>query len=109
MLRRLIRTATQIVSNGYANEDDVGVYAQRSGAAKILEISQRRSGSGFVSIRDVLMEVFEKVEHLYSNKGGTTGIPSGFIDLDKMTSGFQRNRILLSWPPGLLLVRPRSR
>ena len=36
------------------------------------------------------MEVFETVEHLHQNKGGTTGIPSGFIDLDKMTSGFQR-------------------
>ncbi|CAN7760046.1 replicative DNA helicase [Paenibacillus sp. LjRoot153] len=94
MLRRLIRTATQIVTNGYANEDDVGAMLSEA-EAKILEISQRRSSSGFVVIRDVLMEVFEKVENLYSNKGGSTGIPSGFIDLDKMTSGFQRSDLVI--------------
>lgn len=94
MLRRLIRTATQIVTNGYANEDDVGAMLSEA-EAKILEISQRRSSSGFVVIRDVLMEVFEKVESLYSNKGGSTGIPSGFIDLDKMTSGFQRSDLVI--------------
>ncbi|CAH1230327.1 replicative DNA helicase [Paenibacillus sp. 2RAB27] len=94
MLRRLIRTATQIVTNGYANEDNVGAMLSEA-EAKILEISQRRSSSGFVVIRDVLMEVFEKVENLYSNKGGSTGIPSGFIDLDKMTSGFQRSDLVI--------------
>lgn len=94
MLRRLIRTATQIVTNGYANEDDVGSMLSEA-EAKILEISQRRSSSGFVVIRDVLMEVFEKVESLYSNKGGATGIPSGFVDLDKMTSGFQRSDLVI--------------
>jgi replicative DNA helicase len=94
MLRRLIRTATQIVSNGYASSDDVGDMLNEA-EARILEISQRRSSSGFVSIRDVLMEVFERVEFLYSNKGGTTGIPSGFVDLDKMTSGFQRSDLII--------------
>lgn len=94
MLRRLIRTATQIVTNGYANEEDVGSMLSEA-EAKILEISQRRSSSGFVVIRDVLMEVFEKVESLYSNKGGATGVPSGFVDLDKMTSGFQRSDLII--------------
>lgn len=94
MLRRLIRTATNIVSDGYANAEDVGVLLSDA-EKKILEISNRRSSSGFVSIRDVLMEVFEKVEFLYSNKGGTTGIPSGFVDLDRMTAGFQRSDLII--------------
>jgi len=94
MLRRLIRTATNIVSDGYANSDEVGVLLSDA-EKKILEISNRRAGGGFVSIRDVLMEVFEKVEDLYSNKGGTTGIPSGFTDLDKMTAGFQRSDLII--------------
>lgn len=94
MLRRLIRTATQIVSSGYTTEDDVGVLlgdAER----RIMELSQNRSSSGFISIRDVLMEVFERVEFLYNHRGGTTGIPSGFVDLDKMTAGFQRNDLII--------------
>ncbi|OBR66648.1 replicative DNA helicase [Paenibacillus oryzae] len=94
MLRRLIRTATNIVSDGYANSEDVSALLSDA-EKKILEISNRRSSSGFISIRDVLMEVFEKVEFLYSNKGGTTGIPSGFVDLDKMTAGFQRSDLII--------------
>ncbi|SFJ90376.1 replicative DNA helicase [Paenibacillus sp. UNC496MF] len=94
MLRRLIRTATNIVSDGYAAADDVGLMLSDA-EARIMELSNRRSSSGFISIRDVLMEVFERVEHLYSNKGGSTGIPSGFTDLDKMTSGFQRNDLII--------------
>ncbi|WP_322907137.1 replicative DNA helicase [Paenibacillus campi] len=94
MLRRLIRTATQIVSEGYTGGEDVGSMlgdAER----KILEISNRRSGSGFIAIRDVLMEVFERVEMLSENSGNTTGIPTGFIDLDKMTAGFQRSDLII--------------
>ncbi len=94
MLRRLIRAATQIVSNGYASSDDVGALLSEA-EARILEISQRRSSSGFVSIRDVLMEVFERVEFLYSHKGGSTGIPTGFVELDRMTSGFQRSDLII--------------
>jgi len=94
MLRRLIRTATQIVSNGYASADDVGLLLSDA-EQRIMEISQRRSSTGFVSIRDVLMDVFERVEFLYSHKGGATGIPSGFVDLDKMTSGFQRSDLII--------------
>ncbi|MCA0756340.1 replicative DNA helicase [Paenibacillus sp. N4] len=94
MLRRLIRTATNIVSDGYANSEDVGVLLGDA-EKKILEISNRRSGGGFISIRDVLMEVFEKVEQLYADRGGTTGIPSGFTDLDRMTAGFQRSDLII--------------
>ncbi|WP_027094459.1 replicative DNA helicase [Cohnella thermotolerans] len=94
MIRRLIRTATQIVSNGFAAEDDVAVLINDA-EQRIMEISNRRSSSGFISIRDVLMDVFERVEFLFNHKGGTTGIPSGFRDLDKMTSGFQRSDLII--------------
>jgi replicative DNA helicase len=93
MLRRLIRAATQIVSSGYASAEDVNQLISDA-EQKILEISNRR-GDGFISIRDVLMDVFERVEFLFNHKGGTTGIPSGFPDLDKMTSGFQRNDLII--------------
>ncbi|UUZ91327.1 replicative DNA helicase [Paenibacillus sp. P25] len=94
LLRRLIRTATQIVSNGYSGEDEVSSLLSDA-EQRIMEISQRRSGGGFVAIRDVLMEVFDKVEMLYNQKGSTSGIRSGFHDLDKMTSGFQRSDLII--------------
>ena len=94
MLRRLIRTATEIVTDGYAGEDQVSALLSDA-EARIMELSNRRSSSGFISIRDVLMEVFDRVEQLYTNKGTASGIPSGFHDLDKMTSGFQRNDLII--------------
>ncbi|MFD1954632.1 replicative DNA helicase [Paenibacillus thailandensis] len=94
MMRRLIRAATNIVTDGYAGSEEVSVLLSEA-EQRIMEIANRRSSSGFISIRDVLMEVFEKVEHLYSNRGGTTGIPSGFTDLDRMTSGFQRSDLII--------------
>lgn len=94
MLRRLIRTATQIVANGYAEGEDVR-HLLNDAEQRILELTGQRGTHGFVSIRDVLMEVFERVEYLYNRKGGVTGIPSGFPDLDKMTSGFQRSDFII--------------
>lgn len=93
MLRRLIRTATNIVTSGYTSADDVHELINEA-EQKILEIGNRRS-DGFIPIRDVLMEVFERVEFLYHHKGGMTGIPSGFADLDKLTSGFQRSDLII--------------
>lgn len=93
LLRRLIRTATQIASSGYTAGEDVRELISDA-ERRILEISGRR-GEGFVSIRDVLMDVFERVEFLYNHKGGITGIPSGFPDLDKLTSGFQKSDLII--------------
>ncbi|WP_010279125.1 replicative DNA helicase [Paenibacillus senegalensis] len=94
LMRRLIRAATQIASTGYTSSEAVGSLLSEA-EQRIMEISQQRSSSGFVSIRDVLMEVFDRVEFLYQHKGGTTGIASGFRDLDKMTSGFQRSDLII--------------
>lgn len=94
ILRRLIRAATGIVSSGFASSDDVSMLLSDA-EQRIFEISQRRNANGFISIRDVLMEVFERIEFLYSHKGGTAGIPSGFPDLDKMTNGFQRSDLII--------------
>jgi replicative DNA helicase len=94
LMRRLIRTATQIVTEGYAGGESVGELLSEA-ERRIMEIGNRRSSTGFVPIRDVLMEVFERVETLFHQKGGITGIPSGFVDLDRMTSGFQRSDLII--------------
>lgn len=94
LLRRLIRTATQIVSKGYSSEEDVTELLSEA-EQRIMDISNRRTSSGFIPIRDVLMDVFERVELLSQQRGGITGIPSGFVDLDRMTSGFQRSDLII--------------
>lgn len=94
LLRRLILTATKIANDGYSREDEVGEII--ADAEKyILEIAQNRNSGGFTPIRDVLMETYDRIEFLSQKRGDTTGIPSGYPDLDKMTSGFQRSDLII--------------
>ncbi len=94
LLRRLIRAATQIATSGYAGDEEA---SELIGDAekRILEISQRQGKGAFIPIKDVLMETFERIEFLHNHKGGVTGIPTGYGDLDKMTSGLQRSDLII--------------
>ncbi|MFO7263951.1 MAG: replicative DNA helicase [Bacillaceae bacterium G1] len=94
MLRRLIAAAAQIASAGYAGGEDAQAIIDEA-ERRILEISQRRHGSGFLNIKDVLMETYERIEMLYTNKGGVTGLPTGYPDLDRMTSGLQNSDLII--------------
>ncbi|ARI75555.1 replicative DNA helicase [Halobacillus mangrovi] len=93
-LRSLIRTATNIVTSGYAEEDDLEDVLN-SAEKDILEVSQRKNSSAFKSIKDVLIDVYDNIEQLHNNDGSTTGIPTGYRDLDHLTSGFQRNDLII--------------
>lgn len=93
-LRRLIKTATNIVTSGYSEEEELdGVLndAEKS----ILEVAQRNNSGKFKNIKDVLIEVYDNIEQLHNRDADVTGVPTGFRDLDKMTSGFQRNDLII--------------
>lgn len=94
LLRRLIYTATQIAQSGYTSSEEVSEIIDHA-EKKILEISQHRIRGEFVSIRDVLVETYEQIEALHFNKTGLRGTPSGFVDLDRMTSGFQKSDLII--------------
>ncbi|HEU4962481.1 MAG TPA: replicative DNA helicase [Bacilli bacterium] len=95
IMRRLINTATKIAATGY--EGGVEVAEMIDDAEKrILEISQQGSANkGFTPIKDVLLDTFERIEFLYNNKGAVTGTPTGYPDLDKMTSGFKPSELII--------------
>lgn len=94
ILRRLIRTATQIAMSGYSGGEEVSNLVDTA-EKKILEISQRNVRGGFVPIKDVLLESFEQIERLHYNNSGIRGVPSGFVDLDRMTSGFNKSDLII--------------
>jgi replicative DNA helicase len=94
VLRRLIRTATAIATDAYSTEETVDALLDDA-EKKILEVSQRKNVSGFQNIKDVVFQTFGKIELLYSQKGETTGIPTGFTELDRMTAGFQPNDLII--------------
>jgi replicative DNA helicase len=93
VLRRLQAAARRIVEDCYTTED---MDATLSEAEKgILQVTQMRSGKGYVHIKEALMNAYGHLEFLYSSKGKTTGITSGFRDLDQMTSGFQPSDMII--------------
>ncbi|MGI5902399.1 MAG: replicative DNA helicase [Desulfitobacteriia bacterium] len=94
LLRQLIRMANYVEEKGYdAGEEALSLLEDAE--RLILDISQRQIKDGFVSIRSVLLSTFEKIEHLYLNKGNLTGVPSHFTDLDRITSGWQASDLII--------------
>ncbi|MFQ3546668.1 replicative DNA helicase [Halobacillus rhizosphaerae] len=93
-LRGLIRTATNIVTSGYAEEEDIEDVLN-SAEKDILEVAQRKNSGAFKNIKDVLIDVYDNIEQLHNSDGNITGIPTGYRDLDHITSGFQRNDLII--------------
>ncbi|NNU83606.1 replicative DNA helicase [Geobacillus sp. BMUD] len=94
VLRRLIRTATSIAQDGYTREDEIDVLLDEA-ERKIMEVSQRKHSGAFKNIKDVLVQTYDNIEMLHSRNGDITGIPTGFTELDRMTSGFQRSDLII--------------
>jgi primary replicative DNA helicase (EC 3.6.1.-) len=94
LLRQLIRTANSLADRGYdPGEEAMTLLAEAE--KMILDLSQRQIMEGFVSIRSILLETFEKIETLYANKGNLTGIPTFFQQLDRITSGWQPSDLII--------------
>ncbi|MCP3032169.1 replicative DNA helicase [Halobacillus sp. A1] len=93
-LRGLIRTATNIVTSGFAEEENIEDVLN-SAEKEILEVSQRKDSSAFKNIKDVLIDVYDNIEMLHNSDGNVNGIPTGYRDLDHITSGFQRNDLII--------------
>ncbi|MCA0988790.1 replicative DNA helicase [Guptibacillus algicola] len=94
ILRRLIRAATDIASDGYAKENKIENLLSEA-EKSIMEVSQRKNTGAFISIKDVLVDAYDNIEMLQNNTGDITGIPTGFSELDRMTAGFQRNDLII--------------
>ena len=87
-LRRLIRVNEEIASACYAGKDSVEEIMEDT-EKKIFQVLQRKTNDEFVPIKDVVLNALDKIEAASRMKGSVTGMPTGFIDLDYKTSGFQ--------------------
>lgn len=94
VLRQLVRVSTEIAAMGYEANDDVGTLLDTA-ESRILEISNRKKKADFTPINDILMDSVQSIESLLQNKGGLTGIPAGFADLDKLTSGLHPSDFII--------------
>lgn len=92
-LRSLIAASAEIMEDSY-QADDIGEILDKA-ERRIFEISQKRSHTGYVHIRDVVRETYENIEKLYHHKGTVTGIPTGYLEFDKLTSGLQKSDLII--------------
>ena len=94
VLRRLIRVNEEIANTCYAGKEkleDILAHTEKA----IFDLLQSRNSGEFVPIRQVALNVLEKIETASRSGGTVTGIPTGFIDLDYKTSGMQPSDLVL--------------
>lgn len=94
ILRRLIESATQISGLAYGDVEDVDTLVDQAERA-IFEVSSKRTSQFFFPLRPLLNEAFEKIDTLYHEKGVTTGVDTGFADLNYITSGLQDGDLVI--------------
>ncbi len=98
--RRLIDTATNIITNSYNDENITGLLDEAE--RNILNVVKVRETSEFVPIHEILRRAEERLEELAKNKSDVTGIRTGFYDLDKATAGLHGGElIILAARPGM--------
>lgn len=94
VLRRLIKVNEEIANSCYAGKEPLETIMTHT-EKTIFNLLQNRNSGEFVPIRQVAMNVLEKIEEASKNQGTVTGIPTGFIDLDYKTSGLQPSDFVL--------------
>ena len=92
--RKLIDVTSNIVANSYNEEEETNDLIDDA-EKKIFSVTKARKAGEFKSIGEVIRSTQEQLERLAKNQNDITGIPSGFYDLDKLTSGFHENELII--------------
>jgi replicative DNA helicase len=93
LLRHLIKAGTEIVSSCY-EETDADTAIDRA-EQLIFGLAQRRNMAQLVHIKHIVEDSFKKIEQRYENRDQLSGCPTGFYDLDALTSGFQPSDLVI--------------
>ena len=93
-LRRLIRTANEIIDLGYDQTEDVEDIMEGA-EKKIFNIMQEKNQKGYSPLKDILVESFTQLEELYNKKQHITGVSTGFAELDYKTAGLHGSELIL--------------
>ncbi|RJO64616.1 MAG: replicative DNA helicase [Candidatus Omnitrophota bacterium] len=94
VLRSLIANATKILSMCYESDSNVEEVVDIS-EKLIFEIGERRTGSSYIPLKEIIKENIETIDMLYQKKAHVTGVPTGFIDFDKQTAGLQPSDLIV--------------
>ena len=93
-LRNLIFAANKILTNAYGADQESDLVLDEAESA-IFAVAEDRLKAGFVPMSDLVRDSYPKIEQLFEQKRLITGVPSGFVDLDGMTRGFQAGDLVI--------------
>ena len=101
ILRKLIHSSNEILIRSFSDKEDPSHLLEQAEKA-IFEISQEKMGSGFTDLQNLLSKTYQDIESMYKRKELISGIATGFVDLDRLTSGLQAtDLIIVAARPGL--------
>ena len=102
ILRQLIEVSNEVSKNAFDDSQPVGDILDFA-ESKIFNITEKRlRGQNFENIKPILHEAFDELEQIALKPGSVTGVASGLIDLDEITSGFQKGElIIVAGRPGM--------
>ena len=94
VLRRLVEAATGIIQDVYDGRGTAGEVLDNA-EHRVFQVAQFRRSEEFSRIKELIWPTMERIEQLQSGAGSVTGVPSGFLDLDNLTAGFQRADLII--------------
>lgn len=95
LTRTLISTAQGISDLAYTNHEDVNKLLAEA-ESRIFNLSNNQNtDNGLIPIQKIIFQTLEQIHEINANKGKLTGIPTGFVDLDQMTSGLQKSDLVI--------------
>ena len=94
ILRRLIQTATNIVTNSHNTDDDVTTVLDDA-ERDIMNVAENRTQSGFKPIKEVLNNAFNEIDRLSQEGDAVTGLSTGYPELDKITTGLHSDELVI--------------
>lgn len=94
LLRRLILSSAKIITASYEQKEDADELLNEAQTA-IIEVAGQRIRPGFVPVSQLTKPTLEMIKHLSERREAVTGVPSGFRDLDNLTSGFHNSEFIV--------------
>ena len=94
LLRRLIGVAHEIAEIGYEVPSDVAGALDQA-EALVFDVAQRRTSDSVRSLKELLTESLERLDHLYGRGETITGVPTGYSELDGLLSGLQPSNLIV--------------
>jgi replicative DNA helicase len=94
VLRRLIEAATSIIQDAYEARSAPAEVLDNA-EHRVFQVAQLKRAEEFTRLKELIWPTMERIEQLQAGHGAVTGVPTGFVDLDRLTAGFQKSDLVI--------------